>query len=85
MTIKQARKLRDILLISGFIVMLSAYIWEPLFIIGAVISCSCLIPHFLFNRCPHCGKQLGNHAGLYCQYCGKNLTSKEMQFKEDDK
>ena len=73
MTVKQGRKLRDILLTSGFIVMLLAYIWEPLFIIGAIIEFSCLILHFLFNRCPHCGKQLGKSDGLYCQFCGKSL------------
>ena len=40
MTGKQARKLRDILLITGGIVMLLAYIWEPLFVIGAILASS---------------------------------------------
>ena len=73
MTSKQARRLRDILMIVGCIVMLLAYIWEQLFIIGAIIACSCLIPHFLFNRCPHCGKQIGRGDGSYCQFCGKSI------------
>lgn len=73
MKLKKARRLRDFLLIAGFIVMLCAYIWEPLLIVGAIISVSCLIPHFLFNRCPHCRKQLGNNAAKYCQHCGKSL------------
>ncbi len=73
MTVKQARKLRNALLISGFIVMLLAYVWEPLLVIGTIIACSALIPQFLFNRCPHCGKQLGRGDGPYCQFCGKSL------------
>lgn len=73
MKIKQARKLRDILLISGVIVMLLAYLWECLFIIGVIIIFSSLIPHVLFNKCPHCGKQLGRNEGMYCQFCGKRL------------
>ena len=73
MTGKQARKLRDILLITGGIVVLLAYIWEPLFVIGAILASSCLIPHFLFNRCPHCGKQLGMGYGAYCPFCGGSI------------
>ena len=73
MKIKQARKLRDILLISGVIVMLLAYLWECLFIIGVIIIFSSMIPHVLFNKCPHCGKQLGRNEGMYCQFCGKRL------------
>lgn len=73
MTVKKARKLRDSLLIVGAIVMLMAYLWEPFFWIGFVVTCSCLIPHFLFNKCPHCGKQLGRNEGEFCQFCGKSL------------
>ncbi len=39
--------------------MLLAYVYEPLIIVGALVTFSCLIPHFLYNKCPHCGKQLG--------------------------
>ena len=74
MTIKKARKLRDTLLICGIIVMLLAYIYDPLLIVGAIIAFSALIPHFLFNKCPHCGKQLGRNEGDFCQFCGKSLN-----------
>ena len=73
LSVRQARKLRDWLMIGGFAIMLGAYYYEPLLILGAVVMCSCLVPHFLFNRCPHCGKQLGNHAGEFCQFCGKRI------------
>lgn len=73
MKIKDARKLRDLLLIVGSFIMLAAYYWVPFMIIGAIVSVSCLIPHFLYNRCPHCGKQLGISNGDFCQYCGENL------------
>ena len=73
MTVRKARKLRDTLLIAGFIIMLLAYLYEPLFIVGAVVSFSCLIPHFLFNRCPHCRKHLGNNSGGFCPFCGESI------------
>ena len=73
MPVRKAQKLRDALLIVGFITMLSAYIYEPLAVVGAVVAFSCLIPHFLFNKCPHCGKQLGRNESKFCQFCGKPI------------
>lgn len=73
MDFRKAQNWRDILMITGFVVMLGAYIYEPLIFVGAVLMCSCLIPHFFFYRCPHCGKLLGREAGKYCQHCGKEL------------
>ena len=58
MKAKQAQKLRDLLAISGIIIMLCGYIYEPLLIARGVVacscSCSCFIPHFLYNKCPYC-------------------------------
>lgn len=73
MTVKKARKLRDILMVAGILVMLVALLCRPLLIIGAIVAFSGLIPHFLFNKCPHCGKQLGRNEGAFCQFCGKSL------------
>lgn len=73
MTIEKARKLRNTLLIAGFLIILLGYIWMPFGIFGAVVMFSCLIPHFLYNKCPHCGKQLGRNEGDFCQFCGKSL------------
>lgn len=73
MTVKKARKLRDRLLLGGFVLMLLAYLYEPVFIVGVIVTFSCLIPHFLFNKCPHCGKQLGRNEGEFCQFCGKRI------------
>ncbi len=73
MTVKQARKVRDVLMYGGIIIMLLAYVWQPSFYVGAVVAFSCLIPHFLYNKCPHCGKQLGRNEGRYCQHCGKQI------------
>ncbi len=70
---REACRLRDTLLIVGFIIMLAAYIYEPLFIIGAIVALSCLIPDFMYNRCPHCGKRLGRNEAKYCQHCGKPI------------
>lgn len=73
MPVKKARALRDRLLIVGFVVMLLAYVYQPFFYLGGVIACSCLIPHFLYNKCPHCGKQFGRNEGDFCQHCGKRI------------
>lgn len=71
MTVKKARKIRDILIFAGFITMLLAYFYEALFYLGLVIMFLGLIPHFLYNKCPHCGKQLSRNEGAFCQFCGK--------------
>ena len=73
MKVKDAQKLRDALLIVGMIIMLGAYLYEVLFGIGMAIAFSSLIPHFLYNKGPHCGKQLGRNEGKYCQYCGEKI------------
>lgn len=70
---KNARKLTIALLIIGISVMLLAYVNEIFLIIGAIIACSCLLPHFMFYKCPHCGRRLGRNEGEFCQFCGKRI------------
>ena len=70
---RKACVLRDTLFVVGFIIMLAAYIYEPLIVIGAIVMFCGLIPHFRYNRCPHCGKQLGRNEEKYCQHCGKSI------------
>ena len=56
---EKAQRLRDLIFIAGFFVMLSSYLFgEALLWIGMIVSFSGLIPHFLFNKCPHCAHQL---------------------------
>lgn len=73
MTVKKARRLRDGLLLGGFVLMLLGYLYDPIFIAGLIVAFSCLIPDFLFNKCPHCGKRPGRNNGGFCQFCGKPL------------
>jgi hypothetical protein len=73
MTVKKAQKLRNALLLIGAIMMLSGYIYAPLGAAGVIVAFSCLIPHFLFNKCPYCGKQLGRNEGAFCQHCGERI------------
>ncbi len=73
MTIKNARKLRNSLLIVGAVMMLFGYIWTPFGVLGVMVMFSCLIPHLMYNKCPHCGRQLGSNEGDFCQFCGKAL------------
>lgn len=73
MSRKKARELRDTLLVGGFIIMLLGFIYDPLLIIGVIVTVSCLIPDFLFNKCPHCGKHLGRNEAKFCQFCGKPI------------
>ena len=75
MTVKKAVKLTCILLIAGIVIMLlGAYtLCNPLFVAGALVATSCLIPYFRFYRCPHCGRHLCRNEGKFCQYCGKRI------------
>lgn len=71
MKVKNARKLIAIMLIFGFFLSLCVSLYKPLFIVGMIVMVASLVPHFLYNKCPHCGKNLGRNAGRYCQFCGK--------------
>lgn len=66
MKAKAAQKLRNILLIVGVVIMLAAYWYEAAFMIGVIVTVSCLIPDFLYNKCPHCKKRLGRNGGQFC-------------------
>lgn len=68
-----ARILRDILMTVGFVVMIAGYLYTPLTFIGAVVMLSCLIPDYLYNRCPHCKKWLGRNSGAFCHHCGERI------------
>ena len=70
---REARSLRDKLLIAGIVIMLAACIYEPLLVIGTIVAFSCLIPDFLYNKCPHCGKHLGRSEGAFCPHCGGKI------------
>ena len=70
---KTARRLRDVIAIAGIIIMLCGYVYEPLLFVGGAVAFSCLIPHFLYNKCPYCKKQLGRDVGKHCRHCGKEL------------
>lgn len=73
MNVRKAQRLRNMLLLIGAFMMLGSYFYEPLMVSGIVVASSCFIPHFLFNKCPHCGKQLGNNEAKCCQHCGKEI------------
>ena len=73
MNVRKAQRLRDMLLLIGFFMMLGSYIYESLFVPGMVVALSCLIPHFLWNKCPHCGKQPGRNEAEFCQFCGGKM------------
>lgn len=70
MQVRKAQKLRNALLLTGTALMLGAYFYAPLFGWGMAVACASLIPHFLYNKCPYCKKQLGNNEAGHCQHCG---------------
>lgn len=73
MNFRKAQKLRDTLLVVGFVMSLGGYLYDLLVIPGCILMCSCLIPHFLYFRCPRCDKLLGKYAVKYCPHCGYRL------------
>ena len=73
---EQAQRLRDILLLLGAFVMLTSPLFgEAQFWVGMVIALSSLIPHFLYNKCPHCGHQLRpwSRKVPFCPFCGERI------------
>ena len=73
MNVRDAQNLRNKLFIIGGLIMLSGYRYSPLMIIGSIVMFSGLIPHFRYNKCPHCGRQLGRNEADYCQFCGGKI------------
>ena len=73
MKARDAQRLRDLLLLAGFIIMLASYLLKPIFIIGLIVAISCLIPDFLYNKCPHCKKRLGRNEAQFCQHFGGKI------------
>ena len=73
MNVRDAQNLRNKLFIIGGLIMLLGYLSFPIMIIGIIVMFSGLIPHFLYNKCPHCGKQLGRNEADYCQFCGGKI------------
>ena len=73
MKVKSARVLTVIILIVGMIITQLANLYEPFRTIGVIVVLSCLIPAFLYNRCPYCKKYLGKSDGDFCPYCGKEI------------
>lgn len=73
MKVRDARKLRNILVIVGVMIMLAGRWYEPIFFLGIIVTLSCMIPDFLYNKCPHCKKHLGKNAGQFCQHCGGKI------------
>lgn len=70
---KDAQRLTNILVIVGFIIMLASCLYEPVFVLGSIVMISCLIPNFLYNKCPHCKKHLGRNTGEFCHHCGGKI------------
>ena len=73
MNVRDAQNLRNKLFIIGGLIMLSGYLYSPLMIIGIIVMFSGLIPDYLYNKCPHCGKRLGRNEADYCQFCGGKI------------
>ena len=42
-------------------------------VLYAGLLCFILSVRFALYRCPHCRKQLKQHTGLRCPYCGERL------------
>ena len=61
------------LLALALIAAASAFQSGVLFMAGMGSFLALMLVWFLFNRCPHCGRHLGEDTGAYCPHCGKRL------------
>jgi len=73
MKARDAQKLRNRLMVIGFLVALGGYVWPVFTAIGIIVMFSCLIPDFLYNKCPHCKRRLGRNEGEFCHHCGGKI------------
>ena len=73
MKVSTARELSTILMLGGIILILCREIYMPFLLIGSIITLFGLVVHFLYNKCPYCGRQLGRDYGDYCPHCGRAL------------
>ncbi len=75
MDAKKAQILRNLLFVIGGITMILASIATNVmfWIIGAFILILGCIIDYMFNKCPHCHKNIRLNRGIYCQYCGERL------------
>ena len=55
------------------IALASSFRSDILFMAGLAAFLLLMLVWFLFNRCPHCGRHLGDDTGAYCPHCGKRL------------
>lgn len=74
---KQIRKITFLILFIGAIIaFLGISLNENviLIIMGLIAMIASIVFHFVFYRCPHCGKFLDRSTGDYCPYCSKNVN-----------
>ena len=51
----------------------SSFDSDILIILALLCFLLMMVIWFLFRRCPHCGKHLGQGTGARCPHCGKKL------------
>lgn len=73
MKVKEARKISNIIIITGLAIILMGYIYKPFVIIGSIVFIYGFIVNILYNRCSGCGKYFDRNTGDYCRYCGKKI------------
>lgn len=75
MTLAQARLLMFLFGVLAIVLLPLGCILksEALLYVGLIGFCLAVLVRLLFNRCPHCRKQLKQHTGLRCPYCGEKL------------
>ncbi len=73
MSIRNARKLRDILMVAGIMIIMLSGNNTAIILFGCFVAFACLIPEYLYNRCPNCGKRFGRSEGRFCRHCGKDV------------
>ena len=75
MTARKAQELRDTLCAAGVAITPWGCLFEPLYplIAGVMAVFSGPVPHTLFNKCPHGGKEAGIDAGEFFQFCGERI------------
>ncbi|MGO5113709.1 hypothetical protein ACTQ33_01540 [Candidatus Avoscillospira sp. LCP25S3_F1] len=72
---RAVRKVVGWFMLSGAVLALVGAMMEvtALTVIGVLLLIVAVLIHFMYYRCPHCGRFLDRSTGAYCPYCGKKM------------
>lgn len=72
---KKVRSIFRCILTAGALIGFAGVLTKTDFlsVLGIIVMICSVIFHFLFYKCPYCGKFLDRSTGDFCPYCGRKM------------